>query len=150
VQTGYDSYLRPVTQSLVSGGTTYALTQTSYDGLGRVQCTAQRMNPSVYGALPSDACTLGTTGSYGADRIVKQTYDNVGRVTLVQTGYGASGVEADEVTTAYTTNGKVASVTTRRTTRPATSMTATTGCHRRNIPLRPRALGPATARITSS
>ena len=53
VQTGYDSYLRPVTQSLVSGGTTYALTQTSYDAVGRAQCSAQRMNPSAYGSLPS-------------------------------------------------------------------------------------------------
>jgi RHS repeat-associated protein len=110
--TSYDSNARPVTQSLVSGGTTYALTQTSYDGVGRVQCVAQRMNPTYYGSLPSDACTLGTTSTtYGADRIVKRSYDAAGQVTLVQTGYGVTGVQADEVATAYTNNGRVASVT---------------------------------------
>ena len=65
VDTAYDSNARPVTQSLVAGGTIYALTQASYDALGRVQCTAQRMNPATFGSLPSDACTLGTAGSYG-------------------------------------------------------------------------------------
>jgi RHS repeat-associated protein len=108
--TSYDANARPVTQSLVSGTTTYALTQTSYDALGRVQCTAQRMNPAAFGSLPSDACTLGTAGSYGDDRIVKTSYDPAGQVTLVQTGYGVTSVQADEAT-AYTNNGKVASVT---------------------------------------
>jgi YD repeat-containing protein len=111
VDTTYDSSARPVTKSLVSGGTTYALTQMSYDGEGRLQCTAVRMNPSVYSSLPSDACTLGTTGSYGSDRIVKTTYDAANRPTVVTSGYGVSGVQADDVTTAYTNNGKTASVT---------------------------------------
>jgi YD repeat-containing protein len=100
-----------VTQSSVSGSTTYALTQTSYDADGRVQCVAQRMNPSAWSSLPSDACTLQTAGSDGNDRIVKTTYDNAGEVTLVQTAYGVTGTQADEVTTAYTSNGKAASVT---------------------------------------
>jgi YD repeat-containing protein len=80
VDVGYDGYNRPVTQSLVSGSTTYSLNQTSYDAVGRVQCVAQRMNPTYFTSLPSDACTLGTTSStYGADRIAKKTYDVVGR-----------------------------------------------------------------------
>jgi RHS repeat-associated protein len=109
--TAYDANGRPVTRSLVSGGTTYALTQTSYDSAGRPQCTATRMNPSAFGALPSDACTLGTAGSYGDDRIVKIGYDPAGAVNKVQSGYGVSGVQSDDVTTLYTNNGKVASVT---------------------------------------
>jgi RHS repeat-associated protein len=109
--TGYDSNLRPVTQISVSGSTTYALTQTSYDADGRVQCVAQRMNPSAWSSLPSDACTLQTAGSDGNDRITKTTYDNAGQVTLVQTAYGVTGTQADEVTTAYTSNGKISSVT---------------------------------------
>jgi YD repeat-containing protein len=52
VDTGYDSYHRPVTQSLVSGSTTYALTQTSYDADGRVQCVAQRMTRPITGRCP--------------------------------------------------------------------------------------------------
>jgi RHS repeat-associated protein len=111
VDTGYDSYHRPVTQSSVSGSTTYAVTQTSYDSLGRVQCVAQRMNSSAWSSLPSDACTLQTAGGDGNDRITKTTYDNAGQVTLVQTAYGVTGTQADEVTTTYTSNGKVASVT---------------------------------------
>ncbi|MEA3034703.1 MAG: hypothetical protein QOH04_462 [Sphingomonadales bacterium] len=111
VDTGYDSNLRPVTQSSVSGSTTYALTQTSYDADGRVQCAAQRMNPSAWSSLPSDACTLQTAGSDGNDRITKTTYDNAGQVTLVQSAYGVTGTQADEVTTTYTSNGKASSVT---------------------------------------
>jgi YD repeat-containing protein len=95
----------------VSGSTTYALTQTSYDADGRVQCVAQRMNPSAWSSLPSDACTLQTAGSDGNDRITKTTYDNAGEVTLVQTAYGVTGTQSDEVTTAYTSNGKVSCVT---------------------------------------
>jgi RHS repeat-associated protein len=109
--TGYDSYHRPVTQSLVSGSTTYAVAQTSYDSLGRVQCVAQRMNPSAWSSLPSDACTLQTAGSDGNDRITKTTYDNAGQVTLVQTAYGVTGTQSDEVTTTYTSNGKASTVT---------------------------------------
>ena len=110
VDTAYDSNARPVTQSLVAGGTIYALTQASYDALGRVQCRAQRMNPATFGSLPSDACTLGTAGSYGNDRIVKASYDNVGQVTKKTIAYGTAE-QADDVTATYTDNGKVQTVT---------------------------------------
>src|SRR5690606_35691602 len=97
VQTEYDSLHRPFVQRLVSGGTTYALTQTSYDAAGRVSCVAQRMNTAEFatGSLPSDACTLDTQGSFGPDRIVRTTYDNANRPTLVETGVD-TGDEADE------------------------------------------------------
>ncbi|TXC65017.1 RHS repeat-associated core domain-containing protein [Sphingosinicella ginsenosidimutans] len=111
VDTAYDANARPVTQALSSGGTTYALTQTSYDSLGRVSCTAQRMNPAIYGALPSSACTLGTAGTFGPDRITRTTYDNAGQVALVQTGYGVTGVQADEIASTWTNNGRQATVT---------------------------------------
>jgi hypothetical protein len=74
---------------VVSGGTTHALNQVSYDAAGRVQCSAQRMNPTYFSSLPSEACTLGiTSATYGADRIVKKTYDAVGKTTPMQTAYG--------------------------------------------------------------
>ena len=111
VQQAYDSHARPIVQRMVSGGTTYALIQTSYDLLGREQCVAQRMNPSEFASLPSDACTLDTQGSYGPDRITRTTYDAAGQATLVQTGYGVSGVAADEMATAYSGNGRVSHVT---------------------------------------
>src|SRR5436190_2622359 len=113
MQAEYDAHHRLVVHRLVSGSTTYSLTQTSYDSLGRANCVAQRMNPSEFAtsSLPSDACTLDTTGSYGPDRIVRTSFDNAGRPNLVQTGYGVSGVQADEVATTYTANGQIERVT---------------------------------------
>jgi RHS repeat-associated protein len=109
----YDSNHRPVVQRLKSGSTVYALNQTSYDSLGRVQCVAQRMNPSEFAtsSLPSDACTLDTTGSYGPDRITRTTYDAINRPTLIQTGYGVTGQAADEIAATYAANGQVETVT---------------------------------------
>jgi len=113
VDTTYDSAGRPVTKSAVAGTTTYSLTQVSYDGIGRPQCVATRMSPAYYSSLPSDACTLGTeqtSPDYGADRIVKTTYGAAGEVTKVTSAYGTS-IASDEVTSTYTDNGKVQTVT---------------------------------------
>jgi RHS repeat-associated protein len=111
-QTEFDGSNRPFVQRLVSGATTYALTQTGYDGFGRVRCVAQRMNMSEFAtsSLPSDACALDSEGSSGPDRIARASYDLAGRATRVETGVGVSGVAADEVTTTYTANGRVATV----------------------------------------
>jgi len=108
---------RPTVQRLVSGTTTYSLTQTSYDSLGRVQCVAQRMNPGEFGAssLPSDACTLDTEGTgsnaFGPDRIARRYYDAAGQVTQVRTGYAVSGQEANEATMSYRSNGQIETLT---------------------------------------
>jgi RHS repeat-associated protein len=110
-QQDYDANARPTVQRLISGSTTHALIQTSHDALGRVQCAAQRMNPAEFASLPSDACTLDAQGSFGPDRIARLTYDAAGRVTKVETGYGVSGVAADEVRTSYTANGQASTVT---------------------------------------
>lgn len=106
----YDTAHRPVkVTSKGSNGAAVSLVQTSYDAAGRITCVATRMNPAVYGSLPSSACSLGTQGSSGPDRIVKYTYDNVNRVTLVQSGYG-TGVQANDVANVYTTNGRLSYV----------------------------------------
>ncbi|MEA3044958.1 MAG: hypothetical protein QOH47_2796 [Sphingomonadales bacterium] len=110
-QIDYDSNDRPTVRRLVASSTTYSLAQISYDAVGRVQCVARRMNPSEFTSLPSDACTLDSEGGYGPDRITRATYDNAGQATLTQTGYGVSGVQADEVATAYTNNGRISYVT---------------------------------------
>ena len=111
--TARDTNDRPIKNVLSSGSTEYSVAQYGYDALGRTECTVQRMNPAIFGALPSNACTLGTAGSgvndFGADRIVKNIYDAASQLTKVQTAFG-SGEQADEVTTAYTTNGRVAHV----------------------------------------
>lgn len=110
VDTSYDSNARPVTHSLVSGGTTYALTQNNYDSLGRLNCSAVRMNPAIYGSLPSDPCTLGTQGSYGPDQITKIGYDADSRPISATLAYGTTD-QAVERTLAYSDNGKVISLT---------------------------------------
>jgi RHS repeat-associated protein len=106
VDIGFDTYFRPITSKLSAGGTDYALTQTSYDALGRANCVAVRMNPAVYGSLPSDACTLGTAGSFGPDRITKTIFDNADEVTQIQVAVGTSDA-ANERTLTYTNNGKL-------------------------------------------
>jgi RHS repeat-associated protein len=114
VATTYDSADRKTQLSAQAGGSTYAVAQYSYDTLGRLQCTAQRMNPATFGALPSSACALATTGSYGPDRITYDTYDIASQMLKVTTGYGvttANGFPAtlqrDETTYTYSNNGKV-------------------------------------------
>jgi RHS repeat-associated protein len=95
---------------LTAAGTTYSVTQYSYDGDGRLQCTALRMNSATWGSLPGSACTLGTTGSTGPDRIAKTSYDAVGRVAKTQSAYG-TGDQADEVSNLYNDNGTLSTVT---------------------------------------
>ncbi len=68
--------------------TVLTVTQYSYDNAGQPTCTAMRMNSATYSALPSDACTLATTGGYGADRITKTQYDNAGQLTDIIRAYG--------------------------------------------------------------
>jgi RHS repeat-associated protein len=111
VETSYDSNSRPAVKKAVSGSTVYALGQTSYDALGRPECSAQRMNPAAFGSLPASACTLGTQGSNGPDRISKTYYDSAGRAYQVKTAFGVTGQEANEVTKTFTANGKAETVT---------------------------------------
>jgi len=91
------------------GGTDYTVTQTSYDALNREECTALRMNPAVFGSLPSSACTLSAPGSNGPDRITKTRYDTEGRVNQVKRGVGTP-VEISEVMYSYYPNGNIENV----------------------------------------
>jgi RHS repeat-associated protein len=102
----FDSNSRPTRQKLSASGTSYALTQTSYDALGRVDCSAVRMNTAVYGSLPASACTLSTQGSDGPDRVSQAVYDAAGEVTQNKVGVGTSDAATDRTLT-YTNNGLV-------------------------------------------
>ncbi|ESQ90232.1 hypothetical protein ABAC460_10815 [Asticcacaulis sp. AC460] len=77
-----------VTQSAAQ--TVVNVTQINYDEYNRPICTAVRMNPAAYGALPSDACALGLEGSFGPDRITKNQYDVAGQLTDVIRAYGVT------------------------------------------------------------
>jgi RHS repeat-associated protein len=108
--TTYDAYGRPVTQAARdSNGVTVSLAQTTYNAAGQADCVAQRMNAAVFGSLPSSACTLGTEGTFGPDRIVKYTYDSAGRRTKATNAFGTS-LASDEYTLTFTANGQIATV----------------------------------------
>ena len=115
----YDTYGRLVQETLSgSDGAAVSLTQYSYTADGLLDCVAQRMNPAVYGALPT-ACTLGTAGADGPDRISKNYYDALGRVVKLRTGAGTTAV-VDE-STGYTANGRQAWVEDGKTNRTSYS-----------------------------
>lgn len=114
VDTTYDVMDRKITEkSSGSSGVTYALTQYSYDAVGRLECTAVRMNPATYGSLPTSACMLGTEGTQGPDRITKNVYDAAGQLTKVQKAVGTTLAE-DYATYTYSANGKRTSMTDAR------------------------------------
>jgi RHS repeat-associated protein len=94
-----------------SGGVPYQVIQYSYDTLGRLDCTAERMNPAAFAALPASACVLGASGAYGSDRITKNTYNAASELQKITKAYGLSTLQQDYVAYTYTLNGKIASVT---------------------------------------
>lgn len=104
----FDGNMRKVQDTLSASGTTYAVTQYGYDAVGRLQCTAVRMDPSQWGGQ-SDACAPQTNGGNGPDRVTKQVYDAAGHVIGVYSALG-TGAQAFEQTS-YTADGKIASVT---------------------------------------
>lgn len=107
----YDAVGNKVQTTVMNGTASPALavTQVSYDADDRPLCTAVRMNASTYGSLP-DACTLGTAGSYGNDRITETIYDAAGQaVQTVRALHdpGTPSLQQTYETMAYTPNGKV-------------------------------------------
>ncbi len=104
----YDAFGRRTRESFVVASTTYAVTQYSY-AAERLDCVAVRMNPAVFGSLPSSACTLGTEGANGPDRITRYAYDGADRVTQVTSGYATSAAQAT-LTQTWTNNGLVGTI----------------------------------------
>ncbi|HEX8642005.1 MAG TPA: hypothetical protein VF704_12740, partial [Allosphingosinicella sp.] len=111
VDVAYDARQRPVQRTLAGAdGVVQALTRMNYDAEGRPWCTAIRMNPAEFDTPLADACARDTTGSFGADRITRTSYDAANRAVRVETAVGVAALVADEVRTQYTTNGRVANV----------------------------------------
>ncbi len=106
--TGYDAALvLPNIQRHYDGGSLTAVSQIGYDANLRVICQAQRANTAAFSSLPASACTLGTTGTDGADRIVKTNYDTSGAITSIVSGYGTAS-PITEITRNYNANGTLA------------------------------------------
>lgn len=96
--------------SWASAETVLRVTQISYDVYNRPVCTAVRMNPAAFGALPTSACALGAQGSMGPDRVAVSVYDAAGQLLQVQRAVGTP-LQENYATYTYTPNGKRASVT---------------------------------------
>ena len=101
----YDSRRNPIREAASSGGTIHTLVQRTFGNSGRLDCEARRMNPAAFGSLPASACTLGTQGSFGADRIAHNVYDAAGQLLQIQRAYG-TGRQQNYVTYEYSLNGK--------------------------------------------
>ncbi|MBB4100216.1 RHS repeat domain-containing protein [Sphingomonas kyeonggiensis] len=104
VDTEYDGFDHKLRETSSSGGVAYQLTQYGYDAEGRVECVAVRMNPAAFGSLP-DACSLGTQGSDGPDRITRNVYNDAGELVQIRRAVGTA-IEQAYATYSYTPNGK--------------------------------------------
>lgn len=106
--TGYDAQGRKAREDLILGTATLAVSQYTYDDEGRVICAALRMNPAVYGSLPSDACAQSTLIPTDTDdRITRNTYDDADRLVLIETGIGTT-VEQETRSQDWTGNSQLA------------------------------------------
>lgn len=100
-------------KTVAGSSSTYAVTQYSYDGMNRLQCTAKRMNTAIFGSLPASACTLGTGGSVGPDRIESLSYNGFGELGKIERAVGTA-LQQNYATYTYSLNGKRTSVTDAR------------------------------------
>lgn len=101
---------REIRRTESGGGVVSAITQTSYDPKGRVECVAERMNTAAFSVLPGSACEMGAPGATGQDRITKISHDQLDRISYVLEGYLTSEASLKN-RYAYTPNGQVESET---------------------------------------
>ena len=105
--TTYDSRRYAIRETNYQAATTYRVIDRSFLDRGLADCTTVRMDLA---APLAGACSLGTAGADGSDRITKNLYDNAGQLLKVQKAYGTS-LQQDYVTYTYTNNGKQQTVT---------------------------------------
>lgn len=105
----YDQAARKIKAATTGGGQVASVVQYSYDVAGRLVCTAERMTPSFFGALPEDACIQSGPAGNNADRITRNVYDAAGQLLQVRKGVGTSSEQA-YATYAFSANGKKTSV----------------------------------------
>jgi RHS repeat-associated protein len=102
---GYDIAGNQTEERVVTGTSVRRVVQMSSDADDRLLCSTMRMNFSAIPTAGSDACALGTQGSFGPDRITKTIYDTANQTLQVRRGFGTA-LEQANVTYSYTDNGK--------------------------------------------
>ena len=112
VDTTYDTMDRKIREVRSASGISYMITDYSYDMVGRLLCTAIRMDPAQWGGQ-TDACVPQLNGPNGPDRITKNEYDAAGQLTKVIRAYGVTTgngfpvtLQQDYATYTYSPNGK--------------------------------------------
>ncbi len=105
VDHAYDARRNPERETLSVGGTAHTVVQRTFDQRNRLECEARRMNPAAFVSLPTSACTLGTEGNFGPDRITRNVYDNASQLLQVQRAYGTP-LQQNYATYTYTANGQ--------------------------------------------
>ena len=111
-ETVYDGNGRKIMERVRADGAAGAIVtraEYSYDALGRLECTAVRMNPASFGAPPAPACHQTTPAGSDPDRITRNVYDAAGQITEVHQGV-ETGDAAIEVQYGYTANGNLLNV----------------------------------------
>ncbi|MDH4744197.1 RHS repeat-associated core domain-containing protein [Sphingomonas sp. CBMAI 2297] len=110
IATDYDLLDRKVKETVLgwnaatSTWETGQVTQYSYDSVGRLQCTAVRMDPALFGSLPASACAQ-SNPSNPIDRITRNVYDPAGQLVQARKAVGSS-LEQAYATYGFTANGK--------------------------------------------
>jgi RHS repeat-associated protein len=106
----YNGMGSKVRETVSNGGTVFKVTQYSYDSVGRLECTAVRMNPSTWGSLPASACTMTATSASGEqDRITKNIWFQSGKVKEVRKAVGTT-IEQVYSGYTYTPNEKIKTI----------------------------------------
>ncbi|WP_298465662.1 RHS repeat-associated core domain-containing protein [uncultured Erythrobacter sp.] len=110
IETTYDNLNRKLTDKVTgSDNVAVGLTQYSYDDVGRLECTAVRMDPNNYATLPLNACShpSSTPPGVARDRISQTIYDAAGQVLQIKSAVGIDGVKRTDATYTYTGNGQI-------------------------------------------
>jgi YD repeat-containing protein len=110
--TSYDSRRYPIREQTYKATAVYSVTDRSFLDRGLADCSSVRMNlASLPAASATAACSLGTQGSQGPDRITKNIYDNAGELLQVEKAFAVTGLQQNYATYTYTNNGKQQTVT---------------------------------------
>ncbi len=103
--TAFDAHRNPERDTRSLNGTVYTMIDRTFTDRGQLSCETVRMNPSSPPALGSSACTLGTQGSAGPDRVTENFYDVANQLLQVRKAVGTS-IEEAYASYAYSLNGK--------------------------------------------